>query len=325
MLPSLGHRQGVVLPRRHATMPAKPGDRGRCRVGGRGAVAELPVAVGAPAQTAAVAASAEEWLSPPSRARRRGERRHGTVGCQADRGLRRRADRTRSLPRRRRRLRHDHGPGPAGRDVRGPASPLTCAGVLRGVVVPSPSWPLAFAPQVQTVPSLFATTTWVRPRATAADPGQDLRRDEPVGGVAERRAGRCGSHPTPRAVPSLFRAGGEVPARGRRDHAGERGHRSRLRLDEDVVPMPSWPEPLAPQLHTVRPSRSRRARGRRPAATRDDPRQAHSIGAGNGLRTARGAGPELPVGRSSPTTTRSRPGGPRARSAWPAETTPVVS
>ena len=32
-------------------------------------------------------------------------------------------------------------------------SPMTCTGVERSVVVPSPSWPTEFQPQVHTVPS----------------------------------------------------------------------------------------------------------------------------------------------------------------------------
>ena len=37
----------------------------------------------------------------------------------------------------------------------------TCPGVLRLVVVPSPSWPKLFWPQAQSVPSVRTATVWV--------------------------------------------------------------------------------------------------------------------------------------------------------------------
>ena len=47
------------------------------------------------------------------------------------------------------------------------ANPLpTCLGSYRSVVVPSPSWPWAFWPQVQSVPSGRTPTEWASPPAT---------------------------------------------------------------------------------------------------------------------------------------------------------------
>src|SRR5262245_57052230 len=39
--------------------------------------------------------------------------------------------------------------------LRTPLKPMTCTGVARGVVVPSPSWPLELSPHAHTLPSLF--------------------------------------------------------------------------------------------------------------------------------------------------------------------------
>src|SRR6267378_471792 len=46
----------------------------------------------------------------------------------------------------------------------------TRTGVWRSMVVPSPSWPTPFRPQVQTVPSLLSATLWLAPAATAVIP-----------------------------------------------------------------------------------------------------------------------------------------------------------
>src|SRR5207244_2029845 len=43
--------------------------------------------------------------------------------------------------------------------------PGTCRGVVVFAVVPSPSWPLLFAPQAQTVPSPFTARLWAAPAA----------------------------------------------------------------------------------------------------------------------------------------------------------------
>ena len=42
-----------------------------------------------------------------------------------------------------------------------PATPVTVTGLSEPVVVPSPRWPLPFAPQQLTVPSLRSAQVWV--------------------------------------------------------------------------------------------------------------------------------------------------------------------
>src|SRR3954451_7553039 len=58
-------------------------------------------------------------------------------------------------------------------------SPATCTGDGRVVVVPSPSSPYPFQPQVQTVPSARRATLWNAPAARAMAPGTPM----PTAGV----------------------------------------------------------------------------------------------------------------------------------------------
>jgi len=44
-------------------------------------------------------------------------------------------------------------------------SPVTCTGVSRLVVVPSPSWPKELKPQQRTVPSEISAQLWLPPAA----------------------------------------------------------------------------------------------------------------------------------------------------------------
>src|SRR5512133_1685953 len=47
-------------------------------------------------------------------------------------------------------------------------SPLTCTGAGQSVLVPSPSWPKPFQPQVHTVPSAFSAAVKRSPPDTAS-------------------------------------------------------------------------------------------------------------------------------------------------------------
>ncbi len=55
--------------------------------------------------------------------------------------------------------------------------PTTWTGLERWVIVPSPSWPLRFSPQAQTVPSLLSATLKKRPPATAITPARPVTCD----------------------------------------------------------------------------------------------------------------------------------------------------
>src|SRR5258705_78208 len=55
-----------------------------------------------------------------------------------------------------------------------PVSVFTCTGVHLSVVVPSPSCPLTFPPQAQTVPSFFTKRECENPQATDVIPVSKL-------------------------------------------------------------------------------------------------------------------------------------------------------
>src|SRR5262245_2878297 len=96
-----------------------------------------------------------------------------------------------------------------------PSSPTTLTGLVRSLVVPSPSCPLGLAPQPQTVPLSLTARQWKPPAAM-----ETTWVKWPLGSVG-----------------SMTGVGVVLP------------HTPLLAVQ--TVPLPSWPESLAPHAHTV--------------------------------------------------------------------------
>src|SRR5688572_14041881 len=76
-----------------------------------------------------------------------------------------------------------------------PLASLTCTGLARSVVLPSPSWPSLLRPQQKTVPSAFSAQEWRAPVETRL-----AQQNWPVGHAVQ--VGQRASVASPRFTPT---------------------------------------------------------------------------------------------------------------------------
>ena len=141
--------------------------------------------------------------------------------------------------------------GPAGRHgLPGGGDPIW-TGLVRLVVVPSPTWPSPLSPHPQSVPSLRMPSEWLPPAAATAQVVSD-----PIW-IGLVRSGRGAVADLPESV-LIPTPEGAVGASGERVVAAG-GHRGPVGRAPDlgrpcrsvVVPLPSSPSPLSPHAQRV--------------------------------------------------------------------------